>query len=512
MLLSYLFQVMILSAEQSMDMSPLLPVIIKLLAHSDLLIKKTAYNFLCTQSGCQSEHMILAVNTLLKDFTESNPMVRGIALKTICSVQHETFHEHRLTCVSKGLGDKSAYVRRIAVTLCVSVLNFAHGNFVESGLVDKLYTLIRDPDPLVVVNCLLVLEEVLKDEGGIVLNKNMVFYLLNRIDSFTAWGIGYTLRVLKKYIPKTEDEIFDVMNVLDSYLQHNNSTVCIRTLELFLSLTGELPHLKTEIFKRCIDSFLSALSSGNAEMMAVVLEYLEKHIDMVSDSFKEHYRSFFCRHKDPPHLKKLKIQFLTELISEVNRTEILDEITMNCSEKASSVSLCALEALGCVMTKYPEMSPSCLKIFQKLLASDTEHLVSNTLCILATLDIEKLDFETLTAQLHVISNTIKDEKGKCSILCLLGKFCGDIPESTYILEDFVDNFQFETSLNVKSQLLITAMQLFSEKPAEIQGVLGELLELAMNDASPDLNDQAAFYYSLLSSDVTILKDLFTKIS
>lgn len=94
-------KVMMLSADQSIDLSSIMPVTVKLLAHSDLLIKKTACHFLCTQSGCQSEQMIMAINTLLKDFSESNPMIRGLALRTMCTVQHEAFVEHRLSCVLK---------------------------------------------------------------------------------------------------------------------------------------------------------------------------------------------------------------------------------------------------------------------------------------------------------------------------------------------------------------------------------------------------------------------------
>ena len=499
-----------LSADQSVDLSSIMPVTVKLLAHSDLLIKKTACHFLCTQSGCQSEQMIMAVNTLLKDFSESNPMIRGLALRTMCTVQHEAFVEHRLSCIAKGLDDNSAYVRRTAVMACLSVLKVSQETIAETGIIDKLYSLIRDSDPVVVVNCLVVLEEILKDEGGIVLNRNMVYYLLNKIDTFTAWGVGYTFQILNKYVPKTEDEIFDIMNILDSYLLNNNCTVCIQALELFLNLTRDLPHLTQEIFQRSTDSFLSIISSGNVEMMTVLLQYLEQHLGAVSSSLKGHYRSFFCRQKDPVHLKKQKVKFLIELISEENKTEILDEVNMNCCDKSGEVSLYAIEALGKIIKKYPELSASGLKIFKKLLDSGTEHLVSNTLQVLVSLSLDRKDIETLIDQICIISRNVSDEKGKCASLNLIGQYCGSNPDSTYVIEDFIENFEEEPSFSVKSQLLLTTFQLFSENPAEVQGILGELLELCMNDSSQDLKDQAAFYYSLLSSDVRLLTELFAK--
>ena len=430
----------------------------------------------------------------------------------MCTVQHEAFAEHRLNCVAKGLADSSAYVRRTAVMACLSVLRLNPEGFLESGLVDKLYSLIRDPDPIVVVNCLVTLEDILHDEGGVVLNKNMVNYLLNKINTFTAWGTGYTLKILRKYVPKSDNEIFDIMNILDSYLQHNNCTVCICALELFLSLTKEMPHLTDEIFQRCLDSFLGIISSGNVEMITLVLEYLLRNMKVISSSLRGHYKSFFCRHKDPVYLKKQKIKLLIDLVSEETKNEILEEINMNCCDKSSDVSLFAIEALGTITERFPEMAGSCLKMFKKLLESNTEHLVSNTLHVLVSLQLDVKHLETLTEQICYISRNIKDEKGKCAVLNLIGQYCRKDPETIYIIEDFIENFQDEPSFNVKSQLLLTTLQISCEKPVEVQSILGELLELCMYDSSQDLKDQAAFYYSLLSSDVNMLKELFLDIS
>jgi AP-4 complex subunit beta-1 len=41
--------------------------------------------------------------------------------------------------------------------------------------------MLKDNDPQVVVNCIAVLDEILKDDGGISINKNIVIYLLNRL-------------------------------------------------------------------------------------------------------------------------------------------------------------------------------------------------------------------------------------------------------------------------------------------------------------------------------------------
>lgn len=46
---------------------------------------------------------------------------------------------------------------------------------------NELYGLLRDADPVVMVNCLRALEEVLKKEGGVAINKPIAHHLLNRL-------------------------------------------------------------------------------------------------------------------------------------------------------------------------------------------------------------------------------------------------------------------------------------------------------------------------------------------
>lgn len=48
-------------------------------------------------------------------------------------------------------------------------------------MVNELYSLLRDPDPVVMVNCLRALEEILKKEGGVAINKPIAHHLLNRL-------------------------------------------------------------------------------------------------------------------------------------------------------------------------------------------------------------------------------------------------------------------------------------------------------------------------------------------
>lgn len=52
----------------------------------------------------------------------------------------------------------------------------------DAVVVNELYSMLRDPDPVVMVNCLRALEEILRGEGGVAINKLITHHLLNRLD------------------------------------------------------------------------------------------------------------------------------------------------------------------------------------------------------------------------------------------------------------------------------------------------------------------------------------------
>ena len=66
----------------------------------------------------------------------------------------------------------------------------------------------------------------------------------------------------------------------------------------------------------------------------------------------------------------------------------------------------------------------------------------------------------------------------------------------------IDAFAEEPSQSMRLELLCAATKLFFKRPAEMQHMLGRLLEAAIADASfTDVHDRAMMYYRMLQSDV-----------
>ena len=57
-------------------------------ATTDIVQKKLVYLYMSNYAHTKPDLAVLTINTLCKDCKESNPMVRGLALKTLCSLRY----------------------------------------------------------------------------------------------------------------------------------------------------------------------------------------------------------------------------------------------------------------------------------------------------------------------------------------------------------------------------------------------------------------------------------------
>ena len=174
---------------------------------TDVVIKKMVYLYLTHYAAANPDLAILGINTLCKDAGDADPMVRGLAIRSLTSLRLPTVIEYVTEPVRKGLRDHSPYVRKTAV---MGVLKIYHMNPVlvqESDFVNQLYNMVRDSDAKVVANCLVVLNEIMREEGGVAINKKLITYLLNRIDEFNEWGQTIVLDLVPKYTPRSDEEV-----------------------------------------------------------------------------------------------------------------------------------------------------------------------------------------------------------------------------------------------------------------------------------------------------------------
>jgi AP-4 complex subunit beta-1 len=65
------------------------------------------------------------------------------------------------------LNDIDPYVKKTAIIGCVKLFHLSKSNFKKTDFLNNLYTLTKDKDPLVVINAIEAINEILADKGGI---------------------------------------------------------------------------------------------------------------------------------------------------------------------------------------------------------------------------------------------------------------------------------------------------------------------------------------------------------
>lgn len=233
-----------------MDVSSLFTDMIKASATHNLVQKKLIYLYICSYAESNPELALLTVNTLKKDAQDSSAMVRGLALRSMCSLRLPDLVEYIEEPLLKGLEDTNSYVRRTAVLGCIKLFHLTPDIVDELGLLQRLQNLLSDPDLQVVCNCISALDEILAAQGGMSVDQKTAHYLLKRLKSFSEWGQSQVLSLLHRYTPKGEEELLDVMNVIDDRLKHPNGAVVMASASLFLHLTQDIEQFREDVYER----------------------------------------------------------------------------------------------------------------------------------------------------------------------------------------------------------------------------------------------------------------------
>uniref|UniRef100_A0A671TT83 Adaptor related protein complex 4 subunit beta 1 n=1 Tax=Sparus aurata TaxID=8175 RepID=A0A671TT83_SPAAU len=311
-----------------------------------------------------------------------------------------------------------------------------------------------------------------------------------------VWGQCEMLRILQRYRPQSEDELFDILSLLDGSLVSPHPQVMAATLSLFLSLCSSLPAVSLAALERVRGPLLAACGSVSREMRFTAICHIQLLLRSVPGLMGAHYKRFFCGYAEPAYIKQRKMQVLVELVNDENVAMLLDELKGYCTDVNSDTAQAAISAIGRIGRSH---SDRCLEILTGLLALKQEHITSavvQTMCDLVWVCPQYSN--TVCSALEGCEETLQDSQGRQALLWLLGVYGEQVSGAPYTLEVFIDGVRSEASLGVKMELLTTTMRLFVCRPAETQDMLGRLLHYCIEEETDMcVHDQALLYYHLL---------------
>ncbi|XP_056241772.1 AP-4 complex subunit beta-1 [Seriola aureovittata] len=481
---------------QGVDVSGLFSEMVKACATVDIVQKKLVYVFLCSYATLNPELSLLVINTLRKDCQDPNPMVRSLALRNMTNLRLPSLVEYVEQPLTAGLRDRAACVRRVAVLGWAKLRNLQTSSEIDATVVNELYSLLRDPDPVVMVNCLRALEEILKEEGGVAINKPITHHLLNRLKECDIWGQCEVLRILQRYRPQSEDELFDILSLLDASLVSPHPPVMAATLSLFLSLCSGVPAISLAALERVRGPLLAACGSASRETRFTALCHIQLLLRSLPGLMGAHYKRFFCGYAEPAYIKQRKMQVLVELVNDENVAMLLDELRGYCTDVNTDTAHAAISAIGRIGRSY---SDKCLEILTGLLGLKQEHITSAVVQTMRDLVwVCPQCSDTVCLAVEGCEELLQDSQGRQALLWLLGVYGERVSSAPYTLEVFIDGVRSEASLGVKMELLTATMRLFLCRPAETQDMLGRLLHYCIEEETDMcVRDQALLYYRLL---------------
>ena len=178
------------------DVSPVFPQVVKAILTQSLDVKRLIYQFIVINSKKCPDLCLLCVDKLHKDSTENeNPLIRGLALRTLSSLNAPEIVQVLQHDITKGASDSSPYVRKAAAYAIPKLVHLDPDQ--KESMIELIGKMIGDQAPSVLGPALFAFNTVCPNEFRLLhAHFRRIVQLL--VD-FDEWSQIVTLDILLRY-------------------------------------------------------------------------------------------------------------------------------------------------------------------------------------------------------------------------------------------------------------------------------------------------------------------------
>ncbi|KAH0649372.1 hypothetical protein KY285_034620 [Solanum tuberosum] len=510
-----LFKKVISCMTIGIDVSSVFSEMVMCSATSDIVLKKMCYLYVGNYAKHNPDLALLTINFLQRDCKDEDPMIRGLALRSLCSLRVTNLVEYLVGPLGAGLKDSNSYVRTVATMGVLKLYHISESTCMDADFPATLkHLMLNDREAQVVANCLCALQEIwgleatkseeASTERETLLSKPLIYYLLNRFKEFSEWAQCAVLDLVSKYVPSDSSEIFDMMNLLEDRLQHANGAVVLATIKLFLQLTLSMADIHQQVYERIKAPLLTLVSSGGPEQSYAVLSHLHLLVMRAPYIFSTDYKHFYCQYNEPFYVKKLKLEMLTAVANESNTYEIVTELCEYAANVDIPMARESIRAVGKIALQQYDVNAIVDRLLQ-FLEMEKDHVTAETLVLVKDLlrKYPQWSHDCIAVVGNISSKNVQEPKAKAALIWMLGEYAQDMQDAPYVLESLIENWEEEHSAEVRLHLLTAVVKCFFRRPPETQKALGAALAAGVNDFHQDVHDRALLYYRLLQYNVSI---------
>ncbi|XP_021835288.1 beta-adaptin-like protein A [Spinacia oleracea] len=497
------------------DVSSVFSEMVMCSATSDIVLKKMCYLYVGNYAKSNPDIALLTINFLQRDCKDQDPMIRGLALRSLCSLRVPNLVEYLVGPLGSGLKDGSSYVRMVAVMGILKLYHISANTCIDADFPATLkHLMLNDPETQVVANCLLALQEIWSGEASSseeasrerdsLLRKPLIYYFLNRIREFGEFAQCLVLELVAKYVPSDNSEVFDIMNLLEDRLQHANGAVVLATIKVFMQLTLSMTDVHQQVYERIKAPLITLANTGSHEQSYAVLSHLHLLVMRAPMLFSSDYKHFYCHYNEPSYVKKLKLEMLTAVANEDNTYEIVTELCEYVANVDIPIARESIRAVGKIALQQYDVNAIVDRLLQ-FLEMEKDYVTAETLVLIKDLlrKYPQWSHDCIAVVGSISSNNVQEPKAKAALIWMLGEYAQDVADAPYILESMIENWEEEDSAEVRLHLLTASMKCFFRRPPETQKALGTVLAAGIADFHQDVHDRALMYYRLLQQSPSI---------
>lgn len=492
------------------NMRPLFSLMLKLVNTNNMSLKKLIYLYLINYSSQEPEQAIMAVNMFIKDSQNPNPIVRALAVRTMCRIRIQSVAENMVIPLKKTLEDTDPYVRKTSALGVAKLYDIIPDIVESSGLFQNLINLLNDDNPMVVANSIAGICEIndKRKERILDFNEKVVLSILSALDDCSSWCQIMILDALAKYRPESSDHAASLNDRLSSFLNNSNPAVVISAFKCIYNSLDYDYRGPPYVLSLIIPPIITLLNISEPEIQYVVLRTLSLFVKKYPHALSNQISSFYCKYNEKPFIKMEKLNIIMSLCTKKYAKLVLGEMIQYCN----SVDVCfvksAIQCIGKIALKYEGTTPDCVEALLKLTESKADYSNEETIIVLC--DVFRKypgEYENIIPIVCQNIGHLKAPAARAAIIWILGEYCKEIENIDVLIDQFLDNFQDEQTI-VQSQILNTIVKIFIEYPDKVQDQLQFVLNESSKDTiSPDIQDQASLYYKLLSQDISMAKEI-----
>lgn len=473
------------------------PAVLKTLSNPYPSTRPLVYNYLIHHAEADPDTALLAINTIQKSLSDTNPRIRAMALKTMSGIRIPMISQIISLAIKKGVSDLSPLVRKAAALACVKCIQLDSNT--QPQVEEYLGALLADKQYYVAGAAVQAFMEVCPDRLDLI--HPVYRRLVKMIVDMDEWGQLATLKLLTTYSRKcfprrtqkvkraanqeqrakdfyedldekeeNEDDFEEVdaadpdlellLKTIQLLLSSRNSAVIISVARVYLYLSP------TNYLHQAIGPLIALLRSPS-DIQQVALYNIVQVCLTSPQHFTPYFRHFLIRSTEGPHIWTLKLEILTLIFPYTGKEIqelILAELDHFSKGHDSQLVRESVRAIGrCAQSSSDATSRRCLSLLLKQIRSTDQNLVGEAMEVIRHLIQRSPDDHRKTViRLAKNLDSLTSPTARASIVWLVGEFAGQDPENsiaTDVLRILVKGYPDESD-EVRAQIILLGAKVY----------------------------------------------------